>query len=73
MNIVEEAKMSIVEEDIDLYTAGKENALRRLRSCHPNHESYWKALASKYNNIVCELVELNAMFQTSPYKEIEEN
>ncbi len=53
---------SIIEKDIDLYTGGMENALRRLRSCIPQDEAYWKALATKYHRIVTELMELNEMF-----------
>lgn len=60
--------MSIIENDIDLYAGGKENALRRLRSCAPQDEKYWKALALKYNDVVTQLIELNEMFANSPYQ-----
>ncbi len=61
--------MTIIERDIDLYTAGKENALMRLRRCEPKYEKYWNDLALKYNGIVTELIELNEMFVNSPYKQ----
>jgi len=63
---------SIIEKDIDLYTGGKENALRRLRNCEPKDEAYWKALALKYNRVVTELMELNEMFMlhSSNQKEV---
>ncbi len=62
---------SIIEQDIDLYTGGKENALRRLRNCEPKDEQYWRNLALKYNRVITELMELNEMFsQHSSHKEV---